>query len=114
MSIFVEPKKFLRWLKRAMFANISKNKVRKETWQELSSFVEFKDPGNWFEIPSADFLSLQTFCLIDGKGENLSSDSLLNFASTLNDLLTRLLEHNSDLATALRPPQVHPDVKDNL
>jgi len=84
------------WLTIAQKSVFVKNKVRKELWQELVDVIHW-DPlplthrGDYIRIPQSSFVSMQTFCLIDGKGaDNVNSDQLLNFCTTLDSLRSRL------------------------
>jgi hypothetical protein len=109
-TYYVPPVGFRRWLKTASFSNVSKNKVRKDLWSELEPLVEFKDPGNFFNICATDFIAIQTFCMVDGRGENLSKDEILNFATSINHLLKRVLEFEEDLQHVANAPVAAPVV----
>lgn len=84
------------WLTMAQCAQVSKNKVRKQLWTEFVDRVVWHriDPhfyGDHFRVSQTDFVAIQTFCLVDGKGlDSLSSDQLLNWCTTLADLRSKL------------------------
>lgn len=83
------------WLSAAQKSVFVKNKVRKELWQELVNMIIW-DPipvavrSDYYRIPHSSFVSMQTFCLIDGTSSNISDNQLLNFCTTLDGLRSRL------------------------
>jgi hypothetical protein len=88
---------FVVWLGHAQKALVVKNKVRKELWSELADIVTWDaynllERNDYFRIPNTAFVAIQTFCLVDGKSDNLSSDQILNWCTTLADLRSRVAE----------------------
>jgi hypothetical protein len=85
-----------QWLTMAQRALVTKNKVRKQLWTEFVDRIMWHaiDPhalGDHFRVSQTEFVAIQTFCLVDGKGQdNLSSDQLLNWCTTLADIRSRL------------------------
>lgn len=105
------------WLTLAQKSVFVKNKVRKDLWQELVDVIHWSPlplthRGDYIRIPRTSFVSMQSFCMIDGKGsDTVSSDQLLNFCTTLDSLRSQLPvrswdeEHKAVTTTAvLRTP----------
>lgn len=81
----------VRWLDAAQRAPITKNKVRKDLWSNLSECIRYypfsPSDQQHTRVPRAYYISLQSFCLLDGKGaDTLSNDQLLSFITTLDEL----------------------------
>lgn len=88
---FILPTDLARWLDAAQRQPSTKNKVRKDLWANLSEcihyFVSTQEYPQYIRIPRAHFVTIQTFCLVDGRGQdNLNSDALLSFVTTLDEL----------------------------
>jgi hypothetical protein len=99
-SYSVPPHQFRLWLNNAQKSLYSKNRSRKDMWQEFCDMLVFDSTDNsLLSISPAFFISLQTFCNQDGKGGDLSSDQALAFATLLNSLRSRLKEHTDWTAT---------------
>jgi len=86
-----------RWLDTAQSSPLTKNKVRKDLWSHFTECIHYhvshRDFRSYTRIPRGHFISLQSFCLLDGKGsDNISNDQLLNIITTLDDL-RRLLPY---------------------
>jgi len=100
------------WLTMAQKSLVVKNKVRKELWRELVDIIQWDADvaarrNDYIRISHSSFVAMQTFCLIDGKGaDNVSSDQLLNFCTTLDDLRSRLTPQS--FATTLLVPTAPP------
>lgn len=101
----VPPVSFRLWLNLAQKSILSKNKSRKQLWDELTEILEFdtNDPA-YFVIPRGLFLSLQSFCLVDGKYSNLNDDKLLNVLTTLDQLRVSLNEYDKTRTIVALPP----------
>lgn len=95
MTFSVKPLVFRRWLRRALRSNVSKNNVRKELGESLYDLLEDEPSDHSYLIPSRHYVALVTFFNLDGRGENLPQDSLLNFINTCVYLLQRLEESSS-------------------
>jgi len=88
---FILPSDLARWLDAAQRQPSTKNKVRKDLWANLSEcihyFVSTHEYSQYIRIPRAHFITIQTFCLVDGRGQdNLNNDALLSFVTTLDEL----------------------------
>jgi len=89
---FITEEDLAQWLHTATRAAITKNKVRKDLWSSLNecvqTFVPVGQRSDYIRIPRSHYVSLHTLCLTDGKGaDTLSNDQMLNFATTLDELL---------------------------
>jgi hypothetical protein len=85
------PNDLAHWLDAAQRAPITKNKVRKDLWANFTECIRYLVPtgeyARYIRVPRAHFVTLQTFCLLDGKGQDtVSNDQLLSFVTTLDEL----------------------------
>jgi hypothetical protein len=99
MSDYAYLKDLLSWLSVARFATISKNATRKEL---LSSFqncfvsidvTDHVDRNSVYLVQSSVITRLVSFLNIEGKGDSLSDDSRLAFATSVAELLIQVKHH---------------------
>jgi hypothetical protein len=137
MSSRLNRKLFLIWLKKARFSNVSKNAVKKDLLEELSSCVVFSFIGEDIKdtelvISENRLTSLITFLQSDSISANkqnverLSDDALLNWNKTIEQIWKEISQGQRVLETApssvtvspilntrdLQQPKVHSDSKD--
>jgi hypothetical protein len=85
MTYYVTSANLYNWLNKAQTSLVSKNKVRKELFTDLSEVILFEDAGLCHVVPSTVFLSLQSFLMCEGK-DSISNDAMLNWLHSLHDL----------------------------
>lgn len=88
---FILATELSRWLDAAQSQPSLKNKVRKDLWTNfiecIRYYVEEHEYSRYIRIPRGHFITLQSFCMMDGRGqETLNNDQLLSFITTLDQL----------------------------
>jgi hypothetical protein len=89
---FAHATDLLQWLRSAEHAVFSKNRVRKQLWTDFTDIVAYgRSPmsDEFVRIPRSLFVSLQSLCLADGRGDSLSDDQILSFCTLVADLRDR-------------------------
>jgi len=110
MSYHMPPEDLKLWLSHAQRAVITKNKVRKDLWTDFSDDVIFDghDHSYLVKIPRSHYLTIQSFCLEEGRGDLLSNDSKLSFFNTCHELRQLLNEQekqrSSSVSTHIETP----------
>lgn len=102
MSYYVYIEDFRRWLNRAQTALVSKNKVRKDLWTDLTEILRFESDDEHIKITKTNYTALSTFLQTEGRSDSLSNDSILNWINTLHELRQLLDEETRYLRQQAR------------
>lgn len=103
MSYFAYIEDFRRWLNRAQTALVSKNKVRKDLWTDLTEILTFdRSDEDDIQITKTNYTSLATFLQTEGRSDSLSNDSILNWVNTLHELRQLLNEETRHIRQRTR------------
>lgn len=118
MSYYVYIEDFRRWLNRAQTALVSKNKVRKELWTDLTEILRFESDDDDIQITKTNYTSLATFLQTEGRSDSLLNDSILNWVNTLHELRqllneeTRHIQRRAHAFDMLGEASLHGDKKE--
>jgi len=111
MTYYIKTKDLKQWLKEASFAIVSKNKSRKDLWLQMADLCELeKTSDDQMLIPTSDFHTLQSFCMVDGKADQLSKDEVLSYTTTLTHLIQTLRWFEKSNSEEKEDVVVHHDV----
>jgi len=120
MSYHIDAHSLRRWLDKAQLALVSKNKIRKDLWTDFGDIVLFEDSEDTVPLSSSEFTTIQSFLQNEGRSDNISNDSMLNWITMLHDLRRKLIKElkvrSAPISQPLSPvenkseklgPQVH-------
>lgn len=113
---YIDFKDLGEWLAIAQSSALTKNKVRKDLWSDFTERLHYGQPredrDRFVRVSSSTFISMQTFCMVDGKGQDtVSNDQLLNFVTTL-DQLRKLYAVCADYVQMVAHLEIHDDVEE--
>jgi len=116
MSSRLNAKLFMSWLKKARFAQVSKNSVKAELLEELSncvslSFIQDDIKDNEIVISESRLTSLIAFLqnnvtisANNNKSDNMSNDSLLNWNKSIEDCWKTVAAGNRKIESNMQTP----------
>jgi hypothetical protein len=92
MSYYIHTKDLKIWLDKSQLALVSKNKIRKDLWTDFGDIILFEADEDTVPISSSEFTTIQSFLQNEGRSDNISSDSMLNWITMLHDLRRKFIK----------------------